>query len=289
MVVIVLLMAVSVATGGVFRAFQSPITLLIIAYTGWMVLTIPFSIWRTGSLTTISSNVYATIVFVCLAGLPVVFKDSVQCMRGIGASAVIAALLGIFFGSSETGRLALPLGNFKDPNEYSLMLLMGLPFLFINSEKAGVLNVRKIFGLMGSAAILLTFLKTGSRGGMLAFMVLLLLWFWGANGTQKVLIAAAGLMIFAAAIVLLPNYIQRRYLSLAQPVHSSEDAPESWPKPKRWISSAPMPIPRKAGGRRSPTAFASRRYTPCSESDRATSPRSSTTKRNLITAAPHGW
>lgn len=195
------------------RLPSSTVSVLVTAYTCWMAITIPFSVWRAGSVVTIYNNVYALLLYAFFASLITTFKESLRVMYTFGAGSVIAASFALLAGTTETGRLTYVRGIFADPNDFALMLLMGLPFLFLMVARSPVL--KKILVLLAIVPVLVVLLRTGSRGGLIALVALMLMLFLGTSVAQKLLIFVGTVAFAILSVVLMPNYLKVRYLSIA--------------------------------------------------------------------------
>src|SRR5690242_14808642 len=70
MLVTVIALAVVVLTGNVLLAIRTPLGALLIAWTGWMIVSVPFSTWRSESLNQLGNTwLKSAMVFFIIAGL----------------------------------------------------------------------------------------------------------------------------------------------------------------------------------------------------------------------------
>jgi O-antigen ligase len=142
-------------------------------------------------------------------------------LNAIVLAAATAALMALFGGGVEVGgRLTLERGVFANPNYFALELLIVLPFvwrLYSGGGRSGVFRRVLAAGLGG--LILVSLFKSGSRAGLYALGVMVLLVILRVSLFQKILIALAAGLIFASIFAVLPGYLRERYLT----VSSTED------------------------------------------------------------------
>ena len=203
---------ITLARGELQFAFSSKVTRCFIAFTVWVILCFPFSIWRAASLQSIQLQVQSLVIYLIIVQT-VRTKRDWQKIAGAFAYATLAvSLLAFHFGYVVEGRLSLPGGTLGDPNEFALILVAGLPFWWSKANHAT--GLRKVFFLCCTLPIFVTFARAGSRAGLLAMAVVLFLSFIFARGTQKILIPVLALIAVVAATFLLPGYLQTRFTTI---------------------------------------------------------------------------
>lgn len=214
--------------GGEFLAvLRSRIGILLAAFFGWMTLSLPFSVWKGGSVETMTGALRSLILMTCIVALATSTEKCLKLMYAIGFAAAATATLSRFFGSvSDTGRLELRWGSLSDPNMYSVMLVIGLPFLWLRARRSQNI-LWKLFALGCTVPILITTLGTGSRTGFLALVGASILMFLRAAPTRKPLILICGAALTIAAFSLYPDAILQRYTTFVtaevSPEATSED------------------------------------------------------------------
>jgi O-antigen ligase len=196
-------------SGAIPLTLSNRITQIIVAFTVWVGVTLPFSTWRSNSLESGRESFQCLMTFVAVSGLVISGRQCIRIIQTLGWASFVGAALSFRYGSMETGRLELFQGSFKDPNEYAMTLLMGLPLLAL-SVRADSLFLR-IAGGVGTLLTFYVFLRTGSRGGMIALLAMGLVLFWGVSLSKKVVVLVAAGAALAIGFAVLPNYIQARY------------------------------------------------------------------------------
>ena len=104
-----------------------------------------------------------------------------------------------------TGRLALAVGTFSDPNFYALALFTGLPFLLLGATIEN--PAQKLISLVAILPILVTAVATGSRSGFLALITMLVVYFFRSSGRMRVYLLAGG-----GAVVMLVSAVASDYM-----------------------------------------------------------------------------
>jgi O-antigen ligase len=216
---ILLLPLFYIATGAPLRALQMPTGRWYTAFTLWVVIAVPFSIWRGGSVGVLVNYIprdYLVCLYLaaCAVSLRQV-RTLVQVMR-IGAVFVLMSCYA--FGGSVYGRFAIPGSLFYgNANELGLQLLLGIIILgysFFGSNK-----LVKVLSALAIFVSLIFILKTGSRGVFLAtlatgFVVFLL-------SRQRILMLIAAVPAIIIAFLLAPTDMQQRLATFGS---SQEDA-----------------------------------------------------------------
>ena len=211
MILLIVLTFTTISRGKLQHAFSSKITKYFAAFTVWVFVCFPFSYWRASSMASIQKQVQSFVIFLIIVQMVRTTRDWQKVVGGFAYATLVAALLAFHFGYTVEGRLALPGGTLGDPNEFALLMVVGLPFWWFKASRAK--GFRKIFFLCCTLPIFLAFARAGSRAGLLAMAVLLLISFVFARGIQKIVIVMTAVIAVAASTVLLPGYIQTRFMT----------------------------------------------------------------------------
>ncbi len=209
MIILLVLMVSTMARGQLQHTFSSKIAKYFTAFTVWVFVCFPFSYWRGQSKIYLQYQVQSFIVFVIIVQIARTKRDWQKVVGGFAYATLTAALLALHFNYTLAGRLALPNGTLADPNEFALLMVAGLPFWWFKASRAK--GFRKILFLCCTLPIFLAFARAGSRGGLLAMTILLVISFVFARGVQKLVIVMTAVIAIAASTILLPGYIQTRF------------------------------------------------------------------------------
>ena len=217
----VLAVLVILLNGSLYRIFSSKIVRALMAFTGWLFLCTPFSVWRGGSASQILFWCGSIVCLILLAGC---VEGAEQCRKAgyaMAVSVLAIETLSFFLGSSaagakETGRYAFIAGTFSNPNDFAALLLMGLPFCLLVVRTRKGLSVLKIACVLGLILIPLSAFRTGSRGGLVALVIMFVLYFFSVGSVQRIPLAIAALLLAVAAVVFSSNSALDRYKTIFQ-------------------------------------------------------------------------
>jgi O-antigen ligase len=213
------------ASGGLRRALQWNLARYWLGFAAWLVLGIPFSSYKTGSLLMVGGYLRTEFIMLFLiAGLLLTFTDLRRLMRVMVYAALVEVFMSRFLQSDELRtRLELTTGTMSNANDFAAQLVMMLPFLLIPllSRKRNLLLCS--LSLLGLGYGLYLILRTGSRGAMLALAVLALVSFWRVSAGWKI---AFSVLLPAAAVglgLLLPPETVHRLLTLEDSESQAND------------------------------------------------------------------
>ena len=168
----VLLPILLVASGAMFRALRLRAGKLWLFFFVWMVIDLPFSVWRTGTAMLLMS--YGPRNWIELFYVAA-FATSVASLRRLMNVQVVCSVLLVFsclvFGSSGPDRFDIPHSLFfQNANELAMYLLFGMTVLMYPILRGSVIVRALAFIALGLS--LVHVLKTGSRGGLLGAIAL---------------------------------------------------------------------------------------------------------------------
>jgi putative inorganic carbon (HCO3(-)) transporter len=213
---VVALACVGLAVSGasMIGVFKSAVGRLMLLYTGWLILNVPFAVWRGGAFEVLLVWTHSFICFVVIASLISNFSQLRKSLFIILLAIVAIILAGLVLGNYVDGRFGILKGTLQNANELAIHLLLILPFslFFLADSRSSVLT--RILGALSALAILGMALSTGSRTGLLMMAAFGLAMFAAASLANKVKILIAGTMIAVLALGLLPADVRLRYTAL---------------------------------------------------------------------------
>lgn len=201
-------------TGGIARAPTSKPGLFFIAFTVWLCVSLPFSVWKGGSFELLKDTWSRSLfAFIIVGGALVTIAHLRKAMYAAALAATAMLGLAFVFASAATGRLAFHQGTLSNPNELAAYLLLTVPFcLFVYMEsrngfvKAGTVIV--ILMLLGMT------LRTGSRSGLVTICIIGVYMFFSASLPKKLLMAVASVAMVMTAPLYLPDSVLARFRTL---------------------------------------------------------------------------
>lgn len=195
-------------SGGLIRGLTHRIGWYWLALLGCMLLSTPFSVWRTGSVVFLMSYIpRAYLLFFYVSA----FVVTVENLRRFVYALLISDLLLLascwLYGAAVADRFSIPESIFYgNANELALALVIAITqFVYI------LYGGKMLTRLIAAVAVLIAvnfMLKTGSRGCFLALIVCALTVLWTSK--NKLIIAAVMLVVFCVAIIRVPSQALHR-------------------------------------------------------------------------------
>jgi putative inorganic carbon (HCO3(-)) transporter len=153
-------------------------------------------VWRGGGIAIATSLLKAFIVIVVM----ILAVNSAQRLKWLlftqAASAAVMTAANLWQSRSVLGRLeGIQGGNYGDPNDLALSLVISLPLamaLFFSARRP----IEKMLWMAAALEMTLAILLTGSRGGFLAFLVTAgaCVWGFGIRGGRGYLVGVAAIV-----------------------------------------------------------------------------------------------
>lgn len=191
---------------------------LLVAMTVWMIIGMPFGIWRGGTFGVIQGEwLPSLLTFTIIGAMPKSLRDVGRMMFVSGFSMIVVILMYQRFASVDSGgRVAFAFGTLGNSNDLALHLLFGLPFLFfVVTDSTRTMLVRT--GAAATALVLLTVVvRTGSRSGLLGFAALVLAMFLFASLMQKLKLVVMAVLLVSVLVATAPQLVLKRYLTLVE-------------------------------------------------------------------------
>jgi O-antigen ligase len=158
----------------------------------------------------------SVVIFLATAGLVVNFDQCKKTTYAVGIALFVLTLIAVFWGSTEeTGRLFLPHGKFANPNEMAQALLLGMPLWWLISLNAKAVPLKAVaWGVLFLMLVMVS--KTGSRGAMIAFGVLLFCVFMRSPIMGKLKLVVGGIVVLAFIVAIMPGKLVHRYTALTE-------------------------------------------------------------------------
>lgn len=199
------------------KAARNPISISLLALTCWLLVSVPFSAWPGGTFRVVTTE-WGHSMTVFAVGVSLTSTLSL-CRRGlyvIGLATAAGALILTVLGATMEERLVLVNSRFVNPNNNAMILLLGLPLLWLLavSGSAGIIRKMVVYPIMVFAFTALV--RTGSRAGMMALGVLSIIIFLRSSAAGKLKVVAAALVLMAALVVFVPRSLLHRFNTIFQ-------------------------------------------------------------------------
>lgn len=157
---------------GLGRVFQSTVVRIFLAWTVWLVLSVPFSVWPGGAFTTIKDEWLKSLMAgVIVVALVQVTRNTSTMLKTMACAFSVAGLLSFPYGEVDLGRLQLNAGVYENPNDYATAMLYGCIcwWYVLHSPKHS--KLLKLIGLASLFFQVYMILKTGSRAALVAAVI----------------------------------------------------------------------------------------------------------------------
>jgi O-antigen ligase len=198
-------------------ALSSNIGKALLGFTVCFGMSVPFSVWKSGSKDIFLNQwlMFSFVSFLAVAGLVHNYQQWFKLFKALTYALLVFTVIANVFGGSENGRLFLAQGKFANPNEMAQALLLGLPLwggmMVISKSLPG-----RAFAAGVMVVILVTTFRTGSRGAMIGFVAMLLVVFLRAPVIGKLKIVLAGALFLGIVLTTMPGRLIGRYKTVAE-------------------------------------------------------------------------
>jgi O-antigen ligase len=207
-------LAAAIVSGGIALLLGTRVGLLFAAFTVWVACAVPFSVWKGGSMETLTLTFRSLTLLMAILALVRTSRACIQVMFTIGYAMFVAAVVSRFTGElSVTGRLVVSSGSFSDPNYYCIILVAGMPFLLLKSSVA-TNPFTRLLPLALLVPMFIAALKTGSRSGFVALCGMLVVYFVRSSWGRRAAMVGSLVVVGALVSVLAPGKIVSRYSTL---------------------------------------------------------------------------
>lgn len=204
-----------VLTGAVFKIFKSTIGRLLVLFSVWLCLAIPTSVWRGGSIQTVTDEWLKSLAaFLIVGGLIASFEDLKSAINVLALALLFAATLVLAIGVSDQGRLTLPLGLYSGPNEVAMAMLTGCVVWWWKVAKPSSSLAARLFSVLCLFPILYVIPKTASRGGLVVALLLFPFILLRKMGRGRPLVLLVLIVGIVSASFLLPQQLRERFATL---------------------------------------------------------------------------
>ena len=207
-----------VLSGGLFRMLSSKVVLTLLLFTGWLCVCVPFSVWRGGSAGQMIFWSISLISLILVAGCVDGIEQCRKAMYVMAVSVLFLELLSFALGVSnavrDLGRFSLVSGTLANPNDFATLLLIGLPFCLLLVRTRPRFSVLWTIGALTLLLVPITVVRTGSRGGLLAFAIMFALYFASVPLLEKVPLGAAAVMLAVVAALFSNSNALERYKTI---------------------------------------------------------------------------
>jgi O-antigen ligase len=217
-------------SGRILNKIGSPISVRMFLFSFWLVVIVPFSTWKSGSLNLLLHFWVPSLVgFLAVSALLESSMAVRQALYAVGFGSALIVGLSLVLGSLTQNRWQVDTGSLGNPNDLALMLLIGVPgiLLFFYFNKGRRYGTRL---LLVAAVILMlrTVANTGSRAALITLLIYGALLFFSASQMTRLKIAVIGLVAMVIFFATASRTALMRYATIIPFISlQSTDADES--------------------------------------------------------------
>ena len=206
----------AIFSGAFMVALKSNIGRAMLGFTICFGLSVPFSLWRGGSLPIFRDQwlMFSFVAFLATGGLMVTYAQTSRAINAVAWALFVLVIIANVFGNTDTGRLFLEQGKFANPNEMAQALLIGMPLWWAKMGETDS-PFKKAFAAGVILAMLMTVVRTGSRGALVAFAVTMFFMFLRASVMGKLQMALGLILLIGVVTVAMPGKLLSRYKTIA--------------------------------------------------------------------------
>jgi hypothetical protein len=181
----------------------------------WMFVGLPFSTWRGGSVSSFQngwSKSYLT--FFIVGGLIFTLKQLRTMTVIFALSTACQVYLSYHNVGNQEDRLAVTYGSLGNANDLASALLIGVPFVLFAMGDKKINRFWRFLCIPLLGVLVVSALKTGSRGGLIAIATMFVFGFvkLSAPGKMQIIVASVCLIAIFAAVV--PSDLRNRYMTI---------------------------------------------------------------------------
>ncbi len=220
-----------VASGGIRRALSNKALLLWCGFVVWMMVCVPFSVWKGASAGNLGVYIRTVLPILFLAGgLAMNWQECRQMLYTVAIAGAFNAVASyVFIRDVGGGRLGSGFtGTIGNPNDLAAHLLFMLPYFIFWAVAAKAPFALRLLAWPSLGLALYWILVSGSRGALLALVVAAGLMLLRLRPAQSVAALAGGIVLTLLMLPAIPKSVLNRAMSVfGQHEGSAEERSEA--------------------------------------------------------------
>ncbi len=199
------------------HAFETRIGIGLAAFSAWAIFELPFSSWRGGSFHALTDSwLKSYLTYVIVASLISSFGQLRKAFTCVAAGTAVIVFLSFRMGinAEADSRLSFNGGTLANANDLAMELILGLPFIMQIANDKRRKGVVRIFAWLVIPVLVYVVLKTGSRAGLIALIVMGALLFVRTSAMNRLKIGTAAVVVAAVLPLMLSSDLRARYSTI---------------------------------------------------------------------------
>jgi hypothetical protein len=208
---------VAVLSGQIIGVLQDRIAVYLVGLSIWLVLAVPGSVWRGGSVALLTEEWIPAMVLFLVGGAVIgTLKQCRHSLYVVGLATAAGALLVNWRGEMVQERLVVVNSTFANSNTIAIKLLLGMPMVWLLAAgaRAGVFRKAVVGGV--TILMLVALFRSGSRAGLIGLAVLCAIAFLRSSAVGKIMLAIAMVALVAGMALFLPRSLKSRFETIFQ-------------------------------------------------------------------------
>jgi len=207
----------SVLSGRIIDVLQDRIAVYMVGLSLWLVLAIPGSFWRSGSIAVLIEEWIPSMVLFLVGGAVIAtLKQCRYSLYVVGLASGAGALLVNLRGEMVLDRLVVEHTTFANSNTIAIKLLLGMPMVWLLAAGARTGVFRKTLVGGGLILMLVVLFRSGSREGLVGLAVLCATAFVRSSPGGKIMLAIAMVALVMGTALFLPRSLKARFETIFQ-------------------------------------------------------------------------
>ena len=203
-----------IASGNVRTVAKISATKYFVLMTAFMFASIPFSVWPGGAADTVVKVwLKALVVYAVVATSIIIPRYCTRLMSVAAFGIVCGTLIGLAVGN-DSARMGEINARFGDANEFAQVLLIGMCLMLGYSATPGRNAFARLVAYFALIVMLVAFFRTGSRGGFLGLLTVVVFLFIKNSASVKAIILVLVVIVTTCVLIFLPGTLKYRYGAL---------------------------------------------------------------------------
>ncbi len=223
----VVTLVLALISGSARRVITSRIGFYLLFFTVWMMVCTLLSTWRGGSADTLAHEWLPSLIIFASCGTVVTLAQCKKVSTVLAASVAFIASASFSLGTVKADRFSFDAGTLAGANELAMLLLLGAPFFLVPMLSKGSSRFRKVVAIVLGIVALIPVVRSASRGGLLAVILMVMVLFWTLPFASKMKLGILSVVLAVIFFALTPPEVLSRYSTLFGDAQSDDEVAQS--------------------------------------------------------------
>jgi O-antigen ligase len=219
----VVTLVLALISGGARRVVASGIGVYLAFFTGWMMVCTLVSTWRGESADTLARDWVPSLIIFASCGTVVTLVQCKKVATVLAAAVALIAAASFSLGTIKEDRLSFQSGTLGGANELAMLLLLGAPFFLVPILSKSSSRFSKLVAIGLGIAVLIPLVRSASRGGLLAVILILTALFWIIPFAGKMKLGLLSLVLMVLFFTVTPREVLSRYSTIFSDAQTGDE------------------------------------------------------------------